>query len=52
MVKCVEIDSQGRVNLSRKATLPGNENMEYKRPSRPSRPSHGGGRNDHHGPRR
>jgi polyribonucleotide nucleotidyltransferase len=55
MVKCVEIDSQGRVNLSRKATLPGNENMEYKRPERGGRGGSRGGHGDHHdhrGPRR
>ncbi|WP_427113291.1 polyribonucleotide nucleotidyltransferase [Megasphaera sueciensis] len=28
MVKCVEIDSQGRINLSRKALLPGCENED------------------------
>ncbi|MCL2574160.1 MAG: polyribonucleotide nucleotidyltransferase [Defluviitaleaceae bacterium] len=47
-VKLMEIDDQGRLNLSHKATLPGvkPEDLIVKRPSRPSRPSGGdrGGR--------
>jgi len=39
-VKCIEIDSQGRVNLSRKALLPGGENSEtFSRPPPRSRPT-------------
>ncbi len=39
-VKCIEIDAQGRVNLSRKALLPGGEEQggEYSPRPRPSRP--------------
>ena len=41
MVKCVEIDSQGRVNLSRKALLGGDEG-----PSHRSRGPRGGHNHD------
>jgi len=43
-VKLMEIDDQGRLNFSHKATLPGvkPEDLIVKRPARPSRP--GGGR--------
>jgi len=50
-VKVMEIDSQGRVNLSRKALLPLPEGMtESKDEARfPSRPPHRGGRDDFRG---
>jgi len=52
-VKVVEIDSQGRVNLSRKALLPKPEgyNPEEDRPHRSFRNNRpgGGGRGSHHG---
>jgi polyribonucleotide nucleotidyltransferase len=56
MVKCVEIDSQGRVNLSRKALLPGATGDE-KPPRRPfnrgpRNSSHGGPQHGSHGPSR
>ena len=45
-VKLLEIDDQGRLNFSRRATLPGFENEEYTPPPPRSRPSGGdrGGR--------
>ena len=39
MVKCVEIDSQGRVNLSRKALLGGSDSPAHR--NRGSRNGHG-----------
>jgi polyribonucleotide nucleotidyltransferase len=48
-VKLMKIDEEGRLNLSRKALLPGGENaaaeMERSKPRRP-RPDHGRGRPD------
>lgn len=47
MVKCVEIDSQGRINLSRKALLDGSDGI-VRRPARsPRHDSHGP--HDNHG---
>src|SRR5579884_3059817 len=49
MVKVIEIDPQGRVNLSRRAVLAGDD---YTPPERPPRGEGGGGRFGDRGPRR
>ena len=55
-VKCIEVDSQGRVNLSRKAVLKPGSELENRRPEggdrdRGDRGGHRGGGHDRGGPR-
>lgn len=51
-VKLMEIDDQGRLNLSHKATFPGAENEPYSGGGRPSRPSRPFGQSGGRPPRR
>jgi polyribonucleotide nucleotidyltransferase len=47
MVKCVEIDGQGRINLSRKALLDGSDGIVRRPPRGPRRDNHGGYHDNH-----